>query len=62
MHEYDNIPEVNLQIILSSAEDHILNCAFHCSTETPELHKIIAGLLIVHVAVTPTKVLPAPQG
>ena len=49
-------------MILSSDVDHILNCDFHCSTETPELHRIMAGLFIVHVVVTPTSVLPAPQG
>ncbi len=54
--------EVNLQIVLSSAVDHILNWVFHCSTDTPELHKIKARLLTVQAAVTPTKVLPAPQG
>lgn len=53
---------VKRQIVLSSAVDHILNCVFHCSTETPELQRIRARLLIVHAVVTPTSVLPAPQG
>ena len=29
--------EVNLQMVESSAVDHILNCCFHCSTDTPLL-------------------------
>lgn len=41
--------------------DHILNCCFHCSTDTPELHKISALLRTVQHAVTPTKLLPAPK-
>lgn len=48
--------------MLSSAVDHILNCCFHCSTETPELHRTNARFLIVQQAVTPTNDLPAPQG
>lgn len=51
---------VNRQIIESSAVDHILNCCFHCSTDTPELHKTSARFLTVQQAVTPTKLLPAP--
>ena len=51
---------VNRQIIESSAVDHILNCCFHCSTETPELHRTRARFLTVQHAVTPTKLLPAP--
>ena len=31
--------EVNLQIVESSAVDHILNCCFHCSTDTPLLQR-----------------------
>lgn len=51
---------VNRQIIESSAVDHILNCCFHCSTDTPELHSTRARLRTVQQAVTPTKLLPAP--
>lgn len=51
---------VNRQIIESSAVDHILNCCFHCSTDTPELHRTRARLRTVQQAVTPTKLLPAP--
>ena len=54
--------EVNRQITESSAVDHILNCCFHCSTETPLLHKTMAFFLTVQQAVTPTKLFPAPQG
>merc|ERR1719471_2764733 len=39
--------EVKRQIIESSAVDHILNCCFHCSTETPELQSTIAFLRTV---------------
>lgn len=49
-----------LQIMLSSAVDHILNCCFHCSTDTPELHNTSARLRTVQHAVTPTRLLPAP--
>lgn len=51
---------VKRQIIESSAVDHILNCCFHCSTDTPELHSTRARLRTVQQAVTPTKLLPAP--
>lgn len=51
---------VNRQIMESSAVDHILNCCFHCSTDTPELQSTRARLRTVQQAVTPTKLLPAP--
>ena len=53
---------VNLQIMLSSAVLHILNCCFHCSTLTPELQSTMAFFLTVQQAVTPTRDLPAPHG
>ena len=31
-------------------------------TDTPEVHRTIQDFRIVHAAVIPTKVLPAPQG
>ncbi len=31
-------------------------------TDTEEVHKTITDFLIVHAAVIPTKVLPAPHG
>ena len=40
--------------------DHILNCCFHCSTDTPELQSTKARLRTVQQAVTPTKLFPAP--
>lgn len=40
--------------------DHILNCCFHCSTDTPELQRTRARLRTVQHAVTPTKLFPAP--
>merc|ERR1719245_2541091 len=54
--------EVNLQMVESSAVDHILNCCFHCSTETPLLQSTMAFFRTVQQAVTPTKLFPAPQG
>lgn len=35
-------------------------CVFHCSTETPELHKTRHLFLTVQQAVTPTRDFPAP--
>lgn len=52
--------EVNRQIWLSSMVDHILNWAFHCSTETAELPNTKHRLRTVQAAVTPTSDLPAP--
>jgi hypothetical protein len=57
----DEIPP-DLQIMLSSAVLHILNCVFHCSTLTPELQRTMAFLRTVQHAVTPTSDLPAPHG
>lgn len=53
--------EVKRQIWESSMVDHILNCAFHCSTDTEELPNTRQRLRTVHAAVTPTKDLPAPR-
>jgi len=36
--------DVNLHIILSVAVLHILNWAFHCSTETPKIEEILMSL------------------
>lgn len=54
--------EVNRHIWLSSMVDHILNWAFHCSTDTAELPRTRHRLRTVHAAVTPTRDLPAPAG
>ena len=45
-----------------SAFVHSSNCAFHCITATFEVHSTSVGLFTVHVAATPTNVLPAPHG
>lgn len=45
--------DVKRHIIESSAVDHILNWAFHCSTETPELQRTKQRFLTVQHAVTP---------
>lgn len=52
--------EVKRQIWLSSMVDHILNWAFHCSTDTAELPRTRQRFLTVHAAVTPTRDFPAP--
>lgn len=41
--------------------DHILNWAFHCSTDTAELPSTRQRFLTVHAAVTPTRDFPAPM-
>lgn len=53
--------EVKRQIWESSIVDHILNWAFHCSTDTEELPNTRQRLRTVHAAVTPTRDLPAPE-
>lgn len=54
--------DVKRQIWLSSMVDHILNWAFHCSTDTAEFPSTRHRLRTVHAAVTPTRDLPAPAG
>jgi hypothetical protein len=72
---------VNTAICLSVTFDHIMNCCFHCITDTlssrvplakrpaaeqaqtyEEVHRHKQDFLIVHAAVMPTSVLPAPHG
>ncbi len=54
--------EVKRQIWESSMVDHILNWAFHCSTDTEEFPSTRQRLRTVQAAVTPTSDLPAPAG
>mgnify|MGYP003571710627 CR=1 FL=1 len=44
------------------ALDSLKTWFLHCSTATALVHKTIADFLSVDVAVTPTRVFPAPQG
>jgi hypothetical protein len=52
--------DLHNKLMLTIPVDHILNCCFHCSTDTPELHSTKARLRTVQQAVTPTKLFPAP--
>ena len=69
---------VKTAICRSVTFDHCMNCCFHCMTETlkytqrkkdkdiynayDDVHKTRHDFLIVHAAVMPTSVFPAPQG
>lgn len=53
---------VKTQISRSETLDHCMNCCFHCITDTDDVQSTRQLFLMVHAAVIPTKVLPAPQG
>ena len=42
--------------------DHFRNSFLHCTTDMELVHRTIPPFRIVHAAVIPTKVLPAPHG
>lgn len=53
--------DVKRQICESSMVDHILNWAFHCSTDTEEFPNTRQRFRTVQAAVTPTRDFPAPE-
>ena len=56
------LPLVNADMSHSGRVVHCRNCCFHCATATAELHTTKVDFFKVAAAVTPTSVLPAPQG
>lgn len=78
VHTFSFWSAVNTAIWRSVTFDHCMNCCFHCITDTlPEIswsshtrrmstyddvHSTRHDFFIVHAAVIPTSVFPAPQG
>lgn len=53
---------VKTHICLSVTFVHCMNCWRHCITDTDDVQSTRQDFLMVHAAVMPTRVFPAPQG